>query len=110
MRGRTREVDSTVPWGGLSEALRGTGRSLTHRGETEKLAWFVQSRRRRFRAGGQEGWPGLHRELRLLPGRVQGWLQGNKGMGLTLSGRPFTLRSHLKTGVVATPGWGETRL
>lgn len=66
MLGRTREVDSTVPWGGLGEALRGTGRSLTHQGETEKLAWFLQSRRRRFRAGGQEGWRGLHRELRLL--------------------------------------------
>lgn len=45
-----------------------------------------------------------------MPGRVQEWLQGNKGMGLTLSGRPFTLRSHLKTGVAATPGWGETGL
>lgn len=100
-----------MPWGGLSEALQGTGRSVTHRGEKEKLAWFLQSRRRRVRAGGQEGWRGLHPPGRdRLPGRVQGWSQGNKGMGLTLSGRPFTLRSHLKTGVAATPGWGETRV
>lgn len=38
--GRTREVDGTVPWGGHSEALHGTGHSSTRRGERRWLGSY----------------------------------------------------------------------
>lgn len=59
----------------------------------QKLAWFLQSRRRCFRAGGAGK---AVRELRLLPGETvcgsgPGVVTGKQRNGLTLSGRPFTL-------------------
>lgn len=103
-----------MPWGGRSEALHAQDTVRRVEGRDAGLVPTVQEKAlQSWRAGGvaraasgAEAPPGRDR----WPGRVQGWLQGNKGMGLTLSGRPFTLRSHLKTGVVATPGWGETGL